>query len=68
MDVVRESFCYAVRTFGASNLPFACMSNSLSKPTPLQLDVSLPSFQDIRWSCARLVYLLNIQLERNVAT
>ncbi|KAI3469679.1 hypothetical protein Pfo_026342 [Paulownia fortunei] len=68
MEVVRELFYYAVRTFGASNSPFACMSNSLSKPTPLQLDVSLPSFQDVRWSVARLVYLFNIQLERNVAT
>ncbi|PIN21314.1 hypothetical protein CDL12_05989 [Handroanthus impetiginosus] len=66
--VVQETFYYAVRTFGVSNSPFACMSNSLSKPTPLQLDVSLPSFQDIRWSFARLIYLFNIQLERNVAT
>ncbi|KAJ8768376.1 hypothetical protein K2173_021529 [Erythroxylum novogranatense] len=48
--------------------PFACVSNSLNKPTPLQLDVSLPSFQDIRWSLARLLYLFNIRLERNVAT
>ncbi|KAK6161470.1 hypothetical protein DH2020_004851 [Rehmannia glutinosa] len=68
VEVVRRSLYYAVRTFGASNSPFACMSNSLSKPTPLQLDVSLPSFQDIRWNVARLVYLFNIQLERNVAT
>ncbi|KAL2230001.1 UNVERIFIED_CONTAM: putative ion channel POLLUX-like 2 [Sesamum indicum] len=68
MNVVQESFHYAVRTFAASSLPFACMSNSLSKPTPLQLDVSLPSFQDVRWSFARLIYLFNIQLERNVAT
>ncbi|KAH6769980.1 ion channel POLLUX-like protein [Perilla frutescens var. hirtella] len=67
MGVLQESFCYAVRTFGASNLPFACMSNSLSKPTPLQLNVSLPSLQDIRWNFARLVYLFNIQIERNVA-
>ncbi|KAK4425571.1 putative ion channel POLLUX-like 2 [Sesamum alatum] len=66
--LVQESFHYAVRTFAASNSPFACMSNSLSKPTPLQLDVSLPSFQDVRWSFARLIYLFNIQLERNVAT
>lgn len=66
--VVQESFNYAVQTFGVSNSPFACMSNSLSKPTSLQLDVSLPSFQDIRWNVARLIYLFNIQLERNVAT
>ncbi|XP_057771441.1 putative ion channel POLLUX-like 2 isoform X2 [Salvia miltiorrhiza] len=68
VEVVQESFRYAVQTFGASNSPFACMSNSLSKPTSLQLDVSLPSFQDIRWNIARLIYLFNIQLERNVAT
>ncbi|KAL8048065.1 hypothetical protein ABFX02_07G039500 [Erythranthe guttata] len=68
MELVQKSFYHTVRTIGASNLPFACMSNSLGKPTPLQLDVSLPSFQDIRWSFARLVYLFNIQLERNVAT
>lgn len=68
IGVVRKSLYYAVRTVGGSNLPFACISNSLSKPTPLQLDVSLPSFQDIRWSFARLIYLFNIQLERNVAT
>ncbi|XP_047954323.1 putative ion channel POLLUX-like 2 isoform X1 [Salvia hispanica] len=68
IEVVQESLCYAVQTFGVSNSLFACMSNSLSKPTPLQLDVSMPSFQDIRWNIARLIYLFNIQLERNVAT
>lgn len=68
IGAVKESFWHAVRTFGASTSPFACISNSLSKPTPLQLDVSLPSFQDIRWNFARLVYLFNIQVERNVAT
>ncbi|CAA0828279.1 Putative ion channel POLLUX-like 2 [Striga hermonthica] len=62
------SFYNAVQTFWSSNPPFACLSNSLNKPTPLQLDVSLPSFQDIRWNVSRLVYLFNIQLERNVAT
>ncbi|KAG9133631.1 hypothetical protein Leryth_019470 [Lithospermum erythrorhizon] len=50
------------------SLPFACMSSSLNKPNPLHLDVSFPSFQDIRWNLARLIYLFNIQLERNVAT
>lgn len=48
--------------------PFACISNSVSKPTPLQLDVSLPPFRDIRWNFSRLIYLFNIQLERNIAT
>ncbi|XP_021691969.2 putative ion channel POLLUX-like 2 isoform X5 [Hevea brasiliensis] len=55
-------------TFGVISSPFACVSNSLSKPTPLGLDVSFPLFQDLRWSLARLIYLFNIQLERNVAT
>ncbi|KAK3024093.1 hypothetical protein RJ639_044195, partial [Escallonia herrerae] len=66
--VVQDFIPYVIRTFAATNLPFACMSNSLNKPTPLQLDVSLPSLQDIRWSFARLLYLFNIQLEKNVAT
>ncbi|XP_028054509.1 putative ion channel POLLUX-like 2 isoform X5 [Camellia sinensis] len=51
-----------------TSLPFACMSSSPDKPTPLRLDVSLPSLQDMGWSFARLLYLFNIQLERNVAT
>ncbi|KAL8481586.1 hypothetical protein ACS0TY_027375 [Phlomoides rotata] len=68
LEVVRESFCYAVRTFGASNSPFACISNSLNKAPTLQLDISWPSFQVSRWNFARLAYLFNIQLERNVAT
>ncbi|PSS33817.1 Ion channel POLLUX-like [Actinidia chinensis var. chinensis] len=55
-------------SFLGTSLPFACMSSSLNKPTPLGLDVSLPSLQDIRWGFARLIYLFNIQLERNVAT
>ncbi|KAH7573877.1 hypothetical protein ACOSP7_007777 [Xanthoceras sorbifolium] len=57
-----------IQTYGASSSSFACMSNSLNKPVPLKLDVSLPSLQDVRWSFARLLYLFNIQLERNVAT
>ncbi|CAL5413425.1 unnamed protein product [Camellia sinensis] len=55
-------------SFVGTSLPFACMSSSLNKPTPLRLDVSLPSLQDIQWSFARLLYLFNIQLERNVST
>ncbi|KAK4482829.1 hypothetical protein RD792_009999 [Penstemon davidsonii] len=68
MKIVQESLYYAVRTFTATSSPFACISNSLSKPTRLQLDVSLPSLQDIKWNFARLMYLFNIQVERNVAT
>ncbi|KAG5004493.1 hypothetical protein JHK86_028632 [Glycine max] len=51
----------------ATSLPFACVSNALNKPKPLNLDVSLPSIHDIRWSLARLLYLFNMQLDRNVA-
>lgn len=68
VEVVQQILPCIVQTFGVASLPFACASNSLNKPRPLQLDVSLPSFQDIRWSFARLLYLLNIQLEKNVAT
>ncbi|KAJ9536990.1 hypothetical protein OSB04_029723 [Centaurea solstitialis] len=57
-----------IRSFAAPGLPFACMSDSLNKPTPLQLDVSLPSWNDIKWNFSRLAYLFDIQLERNVST
>ena len=52
---------------GAS-LPFACASNSLNKPTPLNLDLSIPSLRDIKWSTSRFIYLFNIQLEKNIGT
>ncbi|XP_051129715.1 putative ion channel POLLUX-like 2 [Andrographis paniculata] len=67
MKALHEAVTYAIRTITASNSPFGCMSNSLSKPAPLHLDVSLPSLQDIKWNFARLAYLFNTQLERNVA-
>lgn len=57
-----------VWTSEASGLPFSCISDSINRLTPLKLDMSLPSFQDVRWNFARLLYLFNIQLERNVAT
>ncbi|CAL2224975.1 unnamed protein product [Prunus armeniaca] len=68
IKIVQEKLPSVVQNFGAATLPFARVSNSLNKPMPLGLDVSLPSFQDIRWSFARLLYLFNIQLEKNVAT
>ena len=68
IKVLHESLPYMVQTFGGASSPFACVSNSLNKPMPLKLDVSLPSFQDIKWSIARLIYLFNVQLERNIAT
>ncbi|KNA19197.1 hypothetical protein SOVF_063810 [Spinacia oleracea] len=54
--------------FGFTNLPFSSLSSSLNKPTPLNLDVSLPSIGDLQWSLARMMYLFNMQVERNVAT
>ncbi|XP_031487131.1 putative ion channel POLLUX-like 2 isoform X3 [Nymphaea colorata] len=47
---------------------FACISSSTNKPQPLKLDVTLPSFQDLRWSFSRFLYLLDIQLERHITT
>ncbi|KAF6148324.1 hypothetical protein GIB67_025543 [Kingdonia uniflora] len=57
-----------LKAFLATASPFACISNSLNKPVPLNLDLSLPSFQGVRWSLARILYLFNCQLERNVST
>ena len=68
IEMVQQILPSVVQTFGAASLPFACASNSLNKPRPLHLDVSLPSIQDIRWSFARLLYLLDVQFEKNVAT
>eukprot|EP00258_Populus_trichocarpa_P047535 XP_024463554.1 putative ion channel POLLUX-like 2 isoform X5 [Populus trichocarpa] len=68
IKIVKDLLPSLAGTFGTTNSPFACVSNSLNKPTPLQLDVSLPSFQDIKWSLSRLLYLFNMQIERNVAT
>ncbi|KAK4258067.1 hypothetical protein QN277_007573 [Acacia crassicarpa] len=48
----------------ATSLPLAC----LNKPSPVRLNASFPSFNEIRWSLERLKYLFNVQLERNVAT
>ncbi|KAF7806981.1 putative ion channel POLLUX-like 2 isoform X1 [Senna tora] len=68
LKVIQAILPEMVQTLSASSLPLACVSNTLNKPSPLRLDVSLPSFRDIGWSVARLLYLFNIQLERNVAT
>lgn len=65
--VFKKLFHHWFQNLGATNSTFACISNSMSKPTPLKLDVSLPSFQDIRWNFARLLYLFNMQVDRNVA-
>ncbi|WJX45208.1 hypothetical protein P8452_32103 [Trifolium repens] len=68
INVVQAIVRYVPQTLGGTTLALACVSNALNKPKPLKLDVSLPSFHDIRWSLARLLYLFNTQLERNVAT
>lgn len=68
VKIIQDLFPSMVWMLGATGSPFACISNSLNKPMPLKLDVSLPSLQDVRWNLARLLYLFNVQLERNVAT
>ncbi|OWM71629.1 hypothetical protein CDL15_Pgr005816 [Punica granatum] len=68
IKIIQHLVPRVVQNLGAATIPFACMSNSLNKPKPLNLDVSLPSLQDIQWNFARLIYLFNIQLERNIAT
>ncbi|GAV69587.1 DUF1012 domain-containing protein [Cephalotus follicularis] len=68
MRIVQNLLPRVLQTAVARSSSFACISNSLNKPMPLKLDVSVPSFQDIRWNFARLIYLFNVQLEHNVAT
>ncbi|KAL2941729.1 putative ion channel POLLUX-like 2 [Bienertia sinuspersici] len=59
---------FSTQAFSSTSWPFASLSNPLNKPTPLNLDVSLPSIGDLQWSLARMIYLFNMQVERNVAT
>ncbi|XP_020258134.1 putative ion channel POLLUX-like 2 isoform X2 [Asparagus officinalis] len=68
MRSIRMLSTFGLQGFGNTSLAFACMSNSVNKPAPLQLDVTFPSFHDIRWSLSRLYYLFNMQLERNIGT
>ncbi|KAH1046656.1 hypothetical protein J1N35_037440 [Gossypium stocksii] len=68
VKMIHDLFPHLLQILAARSLPFACISSSLNKPTPLNLDLSLPSIQDIRWNFARLLYLFNIQMEKNVAT
>ncbi|XVF38334.1 hypothetical protein REPUB_Repub20aG0092400 [Reevesia pubescens] len=68
IKMVQDLLPHLCQTLAARSIPLASISNSLNKPTPLNLDVSLPSIQDIRWNFARLLYLFNIQLEKNIAT
>ncbi|XP_026446629.1 putative ion channel POLLUX-like 2 [Papaver somniferum] len=66
MKMVHSLHPHVLQAFEANTSPFACISNS--KPVPLGLDVSLPSFQDIKWNFGRLAYLFNMHLERNIGT
>ncbi|KAE8731791.1 putative ion channel POLLUX-like 1 [Hibiscus syriacus] len=68
IKMVQDLFPHLLRTLAARSLPLACISNSLNKPTPLSLNVALPSIQDIKWNFSRLNYLFNVQLEKNIAT
>ncbi|VVB07287.1 unnamed protein product [Arabis nemorensis] len=68
MQKIFQELPRLIQSSSGAGLAFACASNSLNKPTPLKLDVSLPAFQDVKWSIARFLYLFNVQLEKNVAT
>lgn len=68
LKMVNRLHAFLMQAFESTSLPFASLSGSLNKPTPLNLDVSLPSIGDIQWSLARMIYLFNMQVERNVAT
>ncbi|XP_052477037.1 putative ion channel POLLUX-like 2 isoform X1 [Gossypium raimondii] len=68
IKIVHDIFRHLHQTSTATSLPFACLSSSVNKPRPLNLDVSLPTIKDLRWNMSRLLYLFNIQLEKNVAT
>lgn len=55
-----------LETLTATSLPLACVSNTLNK-TSYQ-NVIISAFENIKWDLARLVYLFDVQLERNVGT
>ncbi|KAK4258063.1 hypothetical protein QN277_007569 [Acacia crassicarpa] len=66
LKVVQAILPDVLRTLTATSLPLACISNTLNKPSPQ--NVFLASFNNIKWALARLVYLFDVQLERNVGT
>ncbi|KAK4258064.1 hypothetical protein QN277_007570 [Acacia crassicarpa] len=66
LKVVQAILLDILQTLTATSLPLACMSNTLNKPIPQ--NVFLSSFSNIKWALARLVYLFDVQLERNVGT
>ncbi|XP_074264231.1 putative ion channel POLLUX-like 2 isoform X2 [Silene latifolia] len=59
---------FSTHAFESTNLSFASLSGSLNKPTPLKLDVTLPSIRDVQWGLSRTIYLFNMQVESNVGT
>ncbi|XP_068634201.1 putative ion channel POLLUX-like 2 isoform X2 [Aristolochia californica] len=67
MRIGPKLLVYLSGACASTGSPFACISNSLNRPQPLKLDVSFPSFQDAKWFLSRLLYLFNVQLERNIA-
>lgn len=67
-EIAQIFFPSMVRNFGTANLPFACVSSSLNKPMPFKLDVFLLSLQNVRRSFARILYLFNVQVDKNIAT
>ncbi|GKU85845.1 hypothetical protein SLEP1_g461 [Rubroshorea leprosula] len=67
VKMVKNLLPRVVLTSGSMSVPFACISNSVNKPTPLKLDVSRSSLQDVQWNFARPLYLFNVQLEKNIA-
>lgn len=68
LKALQATLADMLQTLAATGSPLACVSNTLNKPSPLRLNVSFPSFNDFSWSLARLIYLFDIQMERNVAT
>ncbi|KAK4258065.1 hypothetical protein QN277_007571 [Acacia crassicarpa] len=67
LKFVQAILPYILQTPTATCLPLAYISNTVNKPSFFRLNVSFPSLNDIIWNLARLVYLFNVQLERNVA-
>ncbi|KAK9735745.1 hypothetical protein RND81_04G224600 [Saponaria officinalis] len=68
LKIISHLQAFSTLAFESTNLSFASLSGSVIKPTPLKLDVSLPSIGDIHWGLSRIVYLFNMQVERNVGT
>ncbi|KAK4258061.1 hypothetical protein QN277_007567 [Acacia crassicarpa] len=66
LKVIQTILPDMLQTLTATGLPLACVSNTLNKPSALGSNVSFPFFKDIHWSLRRLIYLFDVQIERNV--